>query len=381
MSSPAPHPDPASPNAPAGAPPFLTVVMRTQGRRPRLLADALAGLSAQTDPDFEVCLVRHDGPDPAANAEAAAAVADVLDAAPSTVRARTRGLVAPPGRRGVPLNVGIDAATGAYVAFLDDDDAARTDWVAAFRRGAAAAPGALVRARAVAQHAHVEPDGTHRLAERTEAVYRARFDLLDHLFENRTPICAVAWPAALFREGGVRVDEELGALEDWDLLLQAVGRVPVHEVDAATSVYRWWTDDSGSKGAEQEAGWEQARRRVLARLAERSLVVPPTALPGLLDGAGELSEFRRFAGELRGDALAGPFAPDDPPPAVVRREFERLHRRMAELLGDIGELRVELAAAQAARAEADAALAAVRRSVSWRVTAPLRAVAGEGSTR
>lgn len=365
--------------APAAAP-FLTVVMRTQGRRPHLLADALAGLSVQTDLDLEVCLVRHDGPDPEANAAAAAAVAAVLAAAPSSVRSRTRLLVARPGRRGVPLNVGIDAAQGDYLAFLDDDDAARTDWVAAFHAGATAAPGALIRARALAQHAHVEPDGTHRLAERTEAVYRAPFDLLDHLFENRTPICAVAWPVALFRTGGVRVDEELGALEDWDLLLQAVGRVPVHEVDAATSIYRWWTDDSGSKGAEREVGWEQARRRVLARLAERSLVVPPTALPGLLDGAGELSEFRRFAAELRGDALAGPFAPDDAPPAVVRHEFERLHRRMAELLEDIGALRGELAGAQAARAEAEAALAAVRRSVSWRITAPLRAVAGDGST-
>ncbi len=39
---------------------FLSVVMRTQGRRPRLLAEALARVAEQTDRDFdEVIVVRH----------------------------------------------------------------------------------------------------------------------------------------------------------------------------------------------------------------------------------------------------------------------------------------------------------------------------------
>ena len=103
-------------------------------------------------------------------------------------------------------------------------------------------------------------------------------------------ICSLAWPRGLFVEHGVRVDEELAALEDWDLLLQAIVHAPVHDVDAATSIYRWWTDESGSKGSEQAAGWEAARRRVLARLGARPLVVQAEQVDGLVGAAEELSE-------------------------------------------------------------------------------------------
>ena len=98
-------------------PPFLSVITRTQGRRPHTLMETLANLAAQTDQDFELLLMAHRV-DSAGQASLQAALA----ALPETARFRRRLISVHGGTRTAPLNAGLDAAAGTYAAVLDDDD-------------------------------------------------------------------------------------------------------------------------------------------------------------------------------------------------------------------------------------------------------------------
>jgi len=63
---------------------------------------------------------------------AMAAVSDIL--ATARIPPSLRTLKVEGGGRARPLNAGLEAATGDYVCFLDDDDLVTPDWLAAFAR-------------------------------------------------------------------------------------------------------------------------------------------------------------------------------------------------------------------------------------------------------
>ncbi|MGH9077171.1 MAG: methyltransferase domain-containing protein, partial [Acidimicrobiales bacterium] len=142
------------PPAPAPAPAlldrFLTVVVRTQGRRRQLLPETLLSLVAQTSQDFDVVLCCHDT-DPAARGQVEAAVA----ALPPDFASRVELVEVTGGGRGRPLNVAFARGRGRYLAVLDDDDVAFAHWVESFANAGAATPGRLLRAVVAGQA--VEP--------------------------------------------------------------------------------------------------------------------------------------------------------------------------------------------------------------------------------
>ncbi|WP_310527749.1 glycosyltransferase family A protein, partial [Nocardioides sp.] len=178
----------------SGADCFLTVVTRTQGRRPHLLAEVLTGLSEQTDRDFEVLLVRHrTAPD------AAARVDDLVALQPEWMSIRVLD-VADAGRS-APLNAGFAAARGRYVAIHDDDDLALPAWVATFKALATEHAGQVLRAAAVRQHVvAVEVDGEVHAQQQgdLDRPWPATFSFLDHLIVNSTPPISLAFPRAVF---------------------------------------------------------------------------------------------------------------------------------------------------------------------------------------
>ncbi|MDE3087412.1 MAG: glycosyltransferase family 2 protein, partial [Acidobacteriota bacterium] len=231
--------------APGG--PFLSVLVRTQGRRQATLQETLLSLAAQDSEDFEVLLLAHDvAPD-------RREVLEVLVAEfhPSFSR-RVRVVPVDGGGRSRPLNAGAAVAAGRYLAVLDDDDLAFAGWVSGFEAAAGRAPGHVVRTSVAVQVATARPgawDGQDGYEVTTALAldYPPRFDFLDHVDDNRTPINGYAVPRALVTALGQGWDESLPVLEDWDLLLRAASLCGVEDTATVGALLRSWMDSASSK--------------------------------------------------------------------------------------------------------------------------------------
>ncbi len=285
------------------------VIVRTQGRRPGALAEAMASLGAQqTECDFEVTVAVHGS---ALTASAVEAALQQTESLPErwSVLAVTDG-----GGRARPLNAALKRAGGDYVAFLDDDDLVYPHWLAAFAEGAADAPGRVIRAAADVQDWTASQTGEPTAAAgRVTRPYADRFDLLAHLAHNETPICSIALPREAMQKSGLSFDEDLEVLEDWDLLMRTALRTGVHSIPATTSLVRRL--DAGSATADtDERQWLTSREQVL-----RKLEAKPFSVPGA--DVRRLADARFTPGGPPVSALA-----DRPLPLQWRtREFKRYH--------------------------------------------------------
>jgi hypothetical protein len=251
-------------------PPFLTVLVRTQGRRPATLADVLLCLSAQTSDDFDVLLLAHD----VAPSDAAALDAVVADL-PDGLRRRTVVVPVTGGGRVRPLTVGVARAGGSYLAVLDDDDLVLGGWVDAFRRAAVAQPGSVVRSICVEQHVEVDDaDPGFRATSWPNTRWDREFSLLSHLVDNHSPVHAYAVPREVFTELGLGYDETLPVLEDWDLLVRAASLVGVRDTDEVTAVYRRWPASRSSFAELPESNWPETAWRVVAGWDAAPLLLP-----------------------------------------------------------------------------------------------------------
>ena len=251
---------------PSGTPSF-TVIVRTQGNRPNSLAEALASLAAQTHHPFDVIVTVHDdNSETATRVESGARETSMPDAA--------RFVAVSGGGRSRPLNVGLAEATGDYVCFLDDDDLAMPDWLAAFARALSNNPGAIVRSVTQSQawttDGGVEPV---RSVGPIDRPFAPVFDLLAHFSHNETPICSVAIPRDLLHSAGITFDESLPVYEDWDLLMRVAMLAGVVSIPNETSLYRR-LDNGNADTAEAGSIWEEAHARVLDRLSAAPLVLP-----------------------------------------------------------------------------------------------------------
>lgn len=246
----------------------FSVVVRTQGNRPNSLVEALESLADQTHAPHQVLLMVH------------ADEAKVVEAVRSNVDAATLGLpveisAVPTGVRTAPLNAGLEAATGDYVCFLDDDDLARPDWLAAFDLAIQQNPGRIARARTGVQPWSTEGTGEPKHPQgRVEEPFAATFDLLAHVSHNETPICSIAVPLSSLRHHGIRFADDLPVLEDWDFLMQIAPLTGVTSINAQTSLYRQ-LDEANAFAAESVETWQQAHARVIDRMSSRPLLLPP----------------------------------------------------------------------------------------------------------
>jgi len=257
--------------------PFLTVLLRTQGKRIEPLKDALLSLAAQTDQDFEVVVLEHD-----ATPANALLVREILARQPEEFASRIRLVEVLGGLRAKPLNEGVRIARGHYVAVYDDDDLIFANWVESFHSAARESDGRLLRAVVANQTVTPEPWPQGHPGFRTKswpaAHYPATFDQLKHLLVNYSPFMSWAFPRSLFATYGIRFDEELTVCEDWDVILRGSLLCGVEEVQVLTAIYRRWEGGESSYTSHSTESWRASEQRVIDRIDENVMMMPPGSM-------------------------------------------------------------------------------------------------------
>ena len=221
--SPQPAPEGAQAEAVAIGCPFLSVLIRTDGTRPSMLAEALTCLAAQSFEDLEVIVLVHGG-DPGALESSGAVVNSFEEGFASRVRVeKVSGGQVGAGNEAEALNAGLALARGRYVAFLDDDDLVTADWAERFAEGAGRAPGKLVRSVCFARHVRRRaPDEGAMGASAVTLTkplkeFGERFDVISNLATDATPISSIAVSRSLVSEMHLRFDEQLPSCADLGL--------------------------------------------------------------------------------------------------------------------------------------------------------------------
>jgi glycosyltransferase involved in cell wall biosynthesis len=256
------------------AAPFLTVLLRTQGRRIEPFKDALLCLAAQSHRDFEVVILGHD-----VESDALVEIAGIIEEYTPLFSHAPRLIRVSGGTRSRPLNVGIDAAKGNYVAVYDDDDLLFAHWVEAFYESAISGDSRILRAVVANQVNRPEPWSDQRDGFRAiswpKVEHPTSFHQLDHLVVNYSPFMSWAFPRSLFSTMGLRFDEELTVCEDWDIILRGSLLYGVDDVAALTSIYRRWEGAASSYSEHTTDSWRASERRVIDRLNQQVVMLPP----------------------------------------------------------------------------------------------------------
>jgi hypothetical protein len=234
--------------------PKISVIVRTRNR-PDLLAEALASLAEGHYRHAEVVLVNDGGEPPSLPGDYPLPVVRI-------------DLEQNRGRAGA-AEAGIAAATGDFVAFLDDDDLAAPEHLATLA-GMVQAPGVRVAYTDAAVAAY-ELDADRWVCRDRRLPYSRDFDPDVLLVDNYIPFNTLLIDRRLFAEVGP-FDPSLPFFEDWDYLIRLAARTPFHHARKVTCEYRHFRGGGhhifGERPRER-GDFLAVKSRVLAKHADR----------------------------------------------------------------------------------------------------------------
>ncbi len=326
------HPTPSIAERDVPEQPFLSVIVRTQGRRPATLRDALLSLTAQTCQDFEILVVAHK-----VDTQQQISIERQVGDLPASFRVRTRLVRVDHGGRATPLNVGFSEAKGQYIAVLDDDDVVFGHWVESFKDAAATSSGRLLRGVAVEQQIEARRwtggvAGFHSVGG-VRKVYPSDYDLYAHLTQNHTPLMCLAFPGSLFHELGFRFDDRLNTCEDWDFEMRAALLCGVTTIPEITSIYRRWKKGHSSYTLHSKDEWRANEVLIVSKLDSQPHVFPPGTVRLIRE---QQALIRELQGDqtARGSLRPGTQAPAPGQPLPLRyRLVDRLNAALKRLPG------------------------------------------------
>jgi glycosyltransferase involved in cell wall biosynthesis len=220
-------------NHSTASPPLISVIVRTMGRPS--LPRALSSIARQSHRPLEIVLV-----------DAAGSGLSPSPPAGVPMRVVRRG----PLNRPRAANAGLEAATGAWIAFLDEDDELEREHLASLL---------AVATVARAQAAYSQTQLTDAAGRPTRVFGGGPFSREALLRSNYLSIHSVLFSRS-FVDEGFRFDDSFGLFEDWDFWLALSSRRPFAFSGRATALYR---AGEGASGA--GAGANLDRDRVLAQ--------------------------------------------------------------------------------------------------------------------
>ncbi|QCP54408.1 glycosyltransferase family 2 protein [Trinickia violacea] len=190
----------------------LSIVIRSMPGREHFLEKCLFTLSAQSYRDMQALVVVQTKE----RLEEADKLAEVLDSWKySFVDARTIVHCSEKDARSKSLNLGIEAASGRYIAFLDDDDKVYPEHYAKLIAELRKSDYAWAYSDTVRAQYNEEGQLTHR----TMPFRRKRYSYLSHLQENFIPIHSFVVDRERAPDMPM-IDERFDRLEDYDFLLR-----------------------------------------------------------------------------------------------------------------------------------------------------------------
>ena len=235
--------------------PLVSVVIRTRDR-PRKLAEALTSVARSTYRDLEVVLVNDGG-----NGVV------IPEGYPfPVVRRDTPGASGP----AAAAQLGLAAATGELVGFLDDDDLFFPEHVAILvdRVQETGCP-VVYSDAAVGVYERDANRGWQCIDRRLP--YSRDFDAARLLVDNYIPFNTVLMQRELANETGP-FDETLPFFEDWDFLIRLSARTSFDHVRTVTCEYRHFHEDTSHVfGSDPHARSDflDGRARIYAKHADR----------------------------------------------------------------------------------------------------------------
>ena len=284
----------------------VSVVVRSTDRP--TLPQALASIAAQDHPQVEVVVVGAAGPGHSPQPERCG---------PHPLR-----FVACAARRNRPeaANDGLDAATGDWITFLDDDDV--------FLPGHLSG---LMAARTEAPDAGV----VHCFARATFADGRTQrfgqpFNLVQLYARNFMHLSTAIFARAVAARG-CRFDETLATHQDWDFFLQLAQLTTFHFVPRETFAWHAEAGGSGAGGGanQDDATFARYRDLVYAKWARQRDALIERVEPMLRAGAQAAARGDHAAAEARcREVLAA--SPNDPWALNLRAAIERATGRLRE---------------------------------------------------
>ena len=338
--------------------PLVSVIIRSMDRP--ALTDALDSLVLQTYSNIEVVLVNAKG-------------AEHRKMEPwcghFPVRMIETGERLPRSRA---ANVGLEAARGDYLIFLDDDDWFLPDHIAGLVSALTNATGFLLAYSGVKS-----ADSQRNLLEES---FGSPYDAVRLLAGNYIPIHAVLFSRELC-DKGCRFDERIDLYEDWDFWLQAASHTDFLFVDRYSACYRKGADGSGaSNPANTKLYGSLVLEKWRTRWSERQL----SELIGL---ARESANYKERARQLEATDRSNEVYIEE-----LRHHIEglkELELYVATLQQAVVERDIQVTERDAQVAERDAQVAErdaqiegcvetireIHHSRSWRLTRPLRFVA------
>lgn len=232
---------------------LVSVIVRTKDR-PRLLQETLKSIIEQLHRPIEVVLVNDGGSDVFEIADSM--LGSVPDIALKYISNKSSA------GRSKAANYGLNAASGAFSLFLDDDDVLETTHISQllaahlenFPNGQLGASHCVAKAMLFDE----QGNGT-LLSYQGEAVTLERL-----LYQNCLPIMTVLFSTKV-REFA-QFDEQFDLFEDWDFWLQLIQRCSFHFVDQSSCIYRMHSHASSVRAqTAAQAAYQQVYQKWLTQ--------------------------------------------------------------------------------------------------------------------